>query len=242
MFAPKTAWIDGCAQKDPERIKLLENVLDEKTIVYIDFANVRGWMRRLGWNLDIRKLKDLLDSFAVIESRFYFGTFNGDNRSQKFMKLVHSCGFKVRTKPVKIMQLSIDVTSISSASPDILVNFIEPALLKMLRVEAIENLNNELRSLNKQGISSLECPKCNFDVEIGSDMRLDHHSNRAESFCLWSGDSDFHDPLEELLHAHRRATVVGTARHIASEINTLKAKGLKIFDLKKLREFIEKRA
>ena len=157
------------------------------------------------------------------------------------MKFVHSCGYKMRTKPVKVMQLSIDVTSISTISADILTNFIDPTLLKNLRVDAIEYLNNELRSLNKQGTLSLECLKCNFDVEIGSDMRLDNQSGRARSFCLWSGDSDFHDPLTELLHAHRKTSVVGTARHIAAEINGLKSKGLRIFDLKKLRELIEKK-
>jgi uncharacterized LabA/DUF88 family protein len=241
MYSPKTNWINACGQKFPDRIKFLETILDDTTIVYIDFANVRGWLKKLGWSIDLRKLKDLLDSFSVVESRFYFGTIHGDQGSEKFMKFVHSCGYKMRTKRVKIMKLSIDVTSISAGSPDILTNFIDGTLLKNLRVDVIQYLNNELKSMNKQGTLFLECPKCNFDVEIGSDMRLDNHLKRAQSFCLWSGDSDFHDPLTELLDDHKKVSVVGTARHIAAEINSLKGKGLNIFDLKKIREFIEKK-
>ena len=51
--------------------------------------------------------------------------------------------------------------------------------------------------MNKLGKTSLECWKCNFDVEIASDMRVDHMTKRADSFCLVSGDSDFADPLTE---------------------------------------------
>ena len=62
----------------------------------------------------------------------------------------------MRTKRVKLMQLSIDVTSISNRSPDILTNFIDGILLKNLRIDAIEYLNSELRAMNKQGKLYLE--------------------------------------------------------------------------------------
>ncbi|HEY4356413.1 MAG TPA: NYN domain-containing protein [Acidobacteriaceae bacterium] len=240
MFTPKTFPLEHFAARFPERIKQLESLLNEKTIVYIDYGNVRGWSRRLGWMIDLAKLKDFLNSFGVRQVWFYFGTYTGDSKSEKFMSFVHSQGFKVRTKHVKIMSLSIDVSSISNRSPDILTNFIDPVLLKNLRIESIEYLNDQLRAMNKQGRTWLECSKCNFDVEIASDMRLHHYMDEAENFCLWSGDSDFEDPLKELLDAHRTVSVVGTARHIASEINALKSRGLKIFDLKTLREFLEK--
>src|ERR1035438_6058224 len=173
MFQPKTPEIDALGKKFPDRVKLLEALLTDRTIVYIDYANVRGWSKRLGWSLDLRKLKDLLDSFGVIEVRFYFGTYVGEDRSQRFMTFVHKCGYRVRTKPVKIMRLSIDVTSISRRSPDILTNFISDTLIRELRVEVVEYLNEELHALNKQGKIHLEHPKCNFDIEIGSDMRVD---------------------------------------------------------------------
>src|ERR1035438_9111829 len=83
MFQPKTPEIDALGKKFPDRVKLLEALLTDRTIVYIDYANVRGWSKRLGWSLDLRKLKDLLDSFGVIEVRFYFGTYVGQDRSRR---------------------------------------------------------------------------------------------------------------------------------------------------------------
>lgn len=240
MFKPKTFPLQHFATALPERIASLEAVLTDKTIVYIDYGNVRGWKRRLGWEIDLKKLKDLFESFGVIDVRFYFGTIAGDSGSERFMTAVHRMGYTMRTKRLKKMLLSIDVTSISRQSPDILNNFINQTLLKNLRVEAIEYLNDELREMNKTGKTSLECWKSNFDVEIASDMRLDHLSKKADNFCLISGDSDFADPLTELLSDQRTVCVIGTVRHIASELNALKTRGLKIFDIKILREFIEK--
>lgn len=62
---------------------------------------------------------------------------------------------------------------------------------------------------------------------------------RAKCFCLWSGDSDFADTLNYLISEGKRVSIFGTAKRIASELNELKSKGVTIFDIKKLREFIE---
>jgi uncharacterized LabA/DUF88 family protein len=236
MFKAKTVELDALAKKFPERIKELEKLLDDKTIVYIDFANVNGSVRKLGWKVDLKKLKELLFSFGIIEARFYFGHYPGDQRSRGFITLAHKVGYIIRTKPRKVMHISIDVTSISKGSPDILSSFISDKLLKELRVEVVEYLNEELRVLNKAGKISIEEQKCNFDVEIGTDMRVE---KRAKSFCLWSGDSDFADTLNYLISEGMRISVFGTAKRIASELNELKSKGVTIYDLKKLREFIE---
>jgi uncharacterized LabA/DUF88 family protein len=240
MFRPSTAALQALAKKFPDRIVMLEGVLNDKTIVYIDFANVRGFCKRLGWQLDLKKLKALFDSFGVIEVRFYFGTFSKDLKSQRFMTFVHGAGYKVRTKQVKIMRCSIDVSSISEKSPDILANFIKEPLLRVLRVDAIEYLNKELKLLNRAGKTYVEQAKCNFDVEIASDMRLHHMLKRAEVFCLWSGDSDFADPVKELLNDRKKVSVFGTQRAIASELNELRPHGLEIVDVRKLRDFISR--
>lgn len=115
------------------------------------------------------------------------------------MTFVYKAGYKVRTKSVKTMQLSIDVSSISEKSPDILNNFIKDQLLEQLKIETIEYLNAELKLLNKAGLLSIEVRKCNFDVEIATDMRVECITGKAGSFCLWSGDSDFADTLKTLL-------------------------------------------
>ncbi|MFA5948075.1 MAG: hypothetical protein WC806_03825 [Candidatus Gracilibacteria bacterium] len=55
---------------------------------------------------------------------------------------------------------------------------------------------------------------------------------------LWSGDSDFHDPLLKLLSDGKKVIFFVTARRVARELNDLTNKGLIIFDIQKIRDFI----
>ena len=148
------------------------------------------------------------------------------------------CSYIVKTKVVKIMQLSIDVSGIPPNSPEILKNFIRTPLLKKLKVETIEFLNNQLKELNQQGILFVQDLKCNFDVEIGRDMLIDYEKNKIENFILWSGDSDFADPVNQLIEDNKKVVLFATARRVASELNELQEKGLFIFDIQKIRNFI----
>lgn len=218
MFNPKTDKIKMLAAHSAERIRELESIFSSKTNIYIDYANVRPWSTKLGWNVDPKRLKQFLDSFSNIKTiKFYHGTLVGDHDSEKFVSEVKSFGYVVKTKPVKIMRLSIDVSSIPRNSPDILKNFVRAPLLRVLKLEAIEYLNRELSDLNRQGKRLLEDRKCNFDVEIGRDMLLDYSTEGIENFVLWSGDSDFADPLRQLLADGKRVYIFATARRIASE-------------------------
>ena len=124
IFKPKTERIKLLAEKYPHRIRELEGMLNRRTNVYIDFANIRPWANKLGWHIDLKRLKQLLDSFDTIRTvRFYHGTLAGDAESEAFAHDVTRLGYDLKTKPVKIMRLSIDVSSIPSNSPDILKNF-----------------------------------------------------------------------------------------------------------------------
>jgi uncharacterized LabA/DUF88 family protein len=134
------------------------------------------------------------------------------------------------------MNLSINVSSISLQSPDILRSFMSETIIRALTVKAIEYLNQQLLDLNKQGKLSLEVRKCNFDVEIASDMRIDHALGKAQTYCLWSGDSDFAHPILQLLEAGRKVVVV--ARGVTAELNELKPAGLVIHDIRKLKDVI----
>jgi len=221
----------------PDRLAELKKLLVGDTHVYIDYANTRKACERLGWRINLQKLKNLLDSVGTVKScRFYFGTISGEAKSSGFMARVRKTGFEVRTKSVKLFDLSIDVSSVSSQSPDILRSFINPALIRSLKVEAIEYLNQQLLDLNKQGVFSLEMRKCNFDVEIATDMRLDNALKKARTYCLWSGDSDFADPILQLLEDGKNAVVI--APHVSSELNALRPEGLVIYDLRKLKDLI----
>ncbi len=239
MFKAKTDRIGKLAKKYPDRIEELEGIFNKKTNIYIDFANVIRWQDKLRWHIDLKRLKQFLDSFKNIEKiKFYNGKLERDEKSFIILEEAEKCGYIVKTKPVKIMKLSIDVSSIQSNSPEILKDFIRAPLLKKLKVEAIEFLNNQLRELNQQGILSVQDLKCNFDVEIGRDMLIDYERNGIEDFVLWSGDSDFADPINQLLEDDKKVVLFSTARKIASELNKLREKGLFIFDIQKIRNFI----
>ena len=92
--------------------------------------------------------------------------------------------------------------------------------------------------MNERGILFLQDLKCNFDVEIGRDMLLDYEKNNIETFILWSGDSDFYNPLKQLLEDKKRVIIFATARRIATELSRLKEEGLFVFDIQKIRNFI----
>ena len=234
MFNPKTPELATFQKTYPGRVSKLETFFDAPTGVYIDYANARQRLGSASWQIDLCKLKALLDSFGTVTcQKFYFGTLCGDKKSEGFIHRVKKIGFDVQTKPVKIMDISIDATSISTGSPDILQHFISPGLLRSLKLDAIEYLNDQLRDLNKQGITKLKERKCNFDVEIGTAMRLDNHLKQSENFCLWSGDSDFANTVECLLDDKRKVTVFGTGGKISYELNGLRSKGLEIFDVRK---------
>lgn len=239
MFEPKTERIKEIADRNPELIKRLDGIFDTSTRIYIDYANVRPWSAKLQWHIDLKRLKQFLDSFDTIEAiNFYNGYLDGDDRSKAEIEEIENRKYVVRTKPVKILRFPIDVSSIPKDSTALLDQFIRRALLRKYEVGTIEYLNERFRDMNKKGEYYIEDRKCNFDVEIGVDMLLDYEKNGTETFVLWSGDSDFADPLERLLKAGKKVVLFGTAGRISSELNALREAGLQIFDVFHLKEFI----
>lgn len=235
MFRPKTGKIEKLAKDYPKAIKELESIFVGKTNIYIDFANVLGWQDKLKWHIDLKRLKQFLDSFDNIDSvKFYYGTLAGDSFSGNIAKDAKKYKYDFKTKPVKIMKLSIDVSSITKNSPILLENFIRKPLLSKFNLETIEYLNEKLKDLNDKGIKYIEDRKCNFDVEIGRDMLIDY-KNDIESFILWSGDSDFADPVIQLLNDNKNVVIFATARRVSTELAETK---VNIFDIKKIKEFI----
>jgi len=239
MFKAGNKKIEEIAAQKEKVIKQLESLLVGRVNVYIDYANVRPWSERLGWHIDLKRLKRFLDSFNNFNTvKFYYGILKGDRESEKRIDEVKRLGYEARTKFVKIMNISIDASSIDPQSPALLKSFIRYALLKKYDIETIEFLNSKFKEMNKKGNYSIKDQKCNFDVEIGSDMLIDKEKNDIECFVLWSGDSDFHDPVTDLLDSGKKVVLFATSRVVSSELNELKSKGLFIFDIKKIKDFI----
>jgi hypothetical protein len=238
QFQPKTSRVDRLAKAFPYVVGEFEAILDRKTSIYLDYANVRAWSERLGWHVDLKRLYQLFDSFACPKKFcFYYGTMQGDHESEELIKNTTVQGYEVTTKPVKRIRISIDASSISSGSPDILRNFITRPLLESLSVKQIEELNGHLKALNGQGTLYFEDLKCNFDVEISTQMLLDLNSG-TEGFILWSCDGDFADTILKLLNDGKQVVAVGLAGRFAKELNQLRPAGLRFYEVKRLREFL----
>lgn len=239
MFIPKTKKIEEIAKSKQDAIRQLQSIFDAKTRVYIDYANVRPWSEKLGWHIDLKRLKQFLDSFGTIESvNFYNGYLQDNERSAKEKQEIENCKYVLHTKPVKIMRFSINAARVPSDSTALLDRFIRRALLRRYEIGTIEYLNGRFTDMNKKGEYFIEDRKCNFDVEIGVDMLLDCERNSAETFVLWSGDSDFADSIEKLMNAGKRVVLFATARKVSKELSLLVGKGLLIFDIQKIRDFI----
>ena len=239
MFTPKTQRIENIAKDKQEAISQLESIFSAKTRVYIDYANVRPWSGKLGWHIELKRLKQFLDSFDTVEVvNFYNGYLAGNERSEKEKAEAENNKYFLRTKPVKIMNFSINASSILPDSTVLLDQFVRRALLKKYEIATIEYLNERFNDMNKKGEYFIEDMKCNFDVEIGVDMLLDCERNSAETFILWSGDGDFADPVEKLISAGKKVILFATARKVSKELSALTTKGLMIFDIQKIRDFI----
>lgn len=244
MFKTESPLIKQFAKKKPKIIKLLKSFFGKNSTMYVDYANVLGLTKNdiSPWNFDIRKLDKFLKCFDGIKlRRLYYGREVNNRGSELIQTIVkEQTGFILKTKDVKHIRINIDMSGIPKESVQILKSFIDPVFLKKLNMEDIEYLNNILRRANKEGVSTIEKRKCNFDVEIARDMDRDLNDG-YENFILWSNDSDFVDPVEELLEQGKSVTVFAPRGKVTSEFNKLKEnKGLNIFDSSSLREILKR--
>ena len=72
MFHPKTDKIAHVASFFPQRMSDLETIFGTRVAVYIDYANIYHWRKKLGWQFDIRRMKQFLDSFDSIEKTYFY--------------------------------------------------------------------------------------------------------------------------------------------------------------------------
>jgi len=87
LFLPKTERLKKLSKLFPKRIKELEKIFNKRTGVYIDYANVFHWSKKLNWHVDLKRLKQLLDSFKMVQKvRFYNGFLQGDKVSRELIK------------------------------------------------------------------------------------------------------------------------------------------------------------
>lgn len=236
---PPSSNLEKLYSATPQKVDEFISLLNGETILYIDYANIRPWSEKLGWHIDLKRFKQLLNAIdQVTKARIYYGTLTGDTASENLINELQSLKYEVTTKPVKKLRLSIDARSIPDIDPSLLKDLIRRPLMHELTIREIKYLNGLLYNLNAQGKLFLEDKKCNFDVEIGRDMLLDYKDTKTDTYVLCGGDSDFEGPVKQLLDDGKKVILLATARRVSRELSDLEKDGLIMFELRKLKEFI----
>lgn len=77
-----------------------------KIKVYIDGANMFYTQKKLGWILDWKKTKNLMEKEKeVLDWRYYVGVKKDDEGMRKYLKYLNAIGFTTFTKPLKKIKL-----------------------------------------------------------------------------------------------------------------------------------------
>ena len=97
----------------------INNYLKGKILVVIDAANLESSVKSLGWWIDYTKLKNLFDKNKLVEIRDYCVAHYTDNQN-KFFAFLKRNGFKLITKPLKIIKApEIETGDIRKANFDV---------------------------------------------------------------------------------------------------------------------------
>lgn len=80
-------------------------MIKPKAHVYVDGANIFYTQKNLGWNVDWKKMLELISKdFDVVETRYYTGIKNNDEKMKKYLHRLRNIGIKTITKPLKIIR------------------------------------------------------------------------------------------------------------------------------------------
>lgn len=142
--------------------------LKGKILVCIDWANVYGWFKGLGWKIDPEKLFKYLKSYPeVVDIKFYYGT-DDNAKSKKFLEEIKGIGFNLRTKDVKLVPVNLDKTYLKTLFGEV------KALLDNAK-QANSQMSNKLYDLMRK-IEDLPLPEIDYPeyhtVEVAGEKQL----------------------------------------------------------------------
>jgi len=200
--------------------------LKGKTLVIIDWANVYGWSKRLGWNIDIKKLFDYLKSYEEIcDIRFYFGKEPSNPKSESFHRKIKKTGYTLISKEVKWIPVEIDT------------NYFKKSIKNTLAKQGFKKdfFKKFFEQLQKD--QNLRRRKCDFDCEIAIDVMK--RMKEFKCLILFSGDGDYAALIREAIKHKKQAIVVALRDALGKEYNQIK-RGLFICNVEKIRKDIEK--
>ena len=90
------------------------------TLVYIDWANVYGWQKKLKWRIDTRKLVEYFKTYSEVRKiNLYFGTdiTQGSKDFISLMRRWEDRVFQVVTKSVKYVPVEVVTNNTEQISP-----------------------------------------------------------------------------------------------------------------------------
>jgi len=181
-----------------------------KIFCFVDYGNVNYWYENderdwdgntlaKGYKLfvDIEKLADFILGFAD-QKRFYYGWNPRKKQNWHIAIKAEKCGFIKNTKPMQ---------------------FIKHYLSDGEHAE--DGFNNSEIKKDTAGKAYIEIPKSNFDVEISVDAL--RSLEKYDTFCLFSGDSDFAYLAQYLKKKGKKIIVVASGQvfHTLKELADL---------------------
>lgn len=189
--------------------------INQQTVifVYLDLTNMLHWQDALGWKFRIEDVISQLFSFHNIkEIKVYYGKNERDPKnSEAFHNRIRKTGAILRTKPEKFISKSIKEEM-----------FFQHKTLTLFDKSIKDKIQGLIEELQKAGMTAIEEPKCNFDVEIAMDILDD--AEEFTSILLFSGDSDLRSPLQRLKVKGKKIGIVGVRGKVARELHEIKDK------------------
>ena len=174
-----------------------------RSIVFVDYANVKSWCKERDVLLDLADLQKVFSLAGVAAFRFYYGTDTKQNGQSGFFEALERMGYVVITKPVQYFRVAL---------LEILRRPVNRRWMDALPSGIRDGLLASARSLDAEGIV-LHQPKANFDVEITIDALAG--IDTYDTFVLFSGDGDF-APLIKKFSASGKRTIVISGRKMLS--------------------------
>ncbi len=184
--------------------------LKGKTAVFIDWANVYGWKKSLKKEVDPEKLFGYFKKYPQVEEiNFYYGE-DKHPKSKKFLKKMKQIGFRIISKEVKYIPVSLDSSHFRNIAKEVKTSL---AAISTLKTEEVEKL---LQILSKKILRR----KCDFDIEIVMDVY--RCLQTINTYILCSGDGDF-APLYNLLITLKKQVIIIFAHgHLGKEVYQIK--------------------
>ena len=180
-----------------------KDIKQNRTLVIIDYANIKSWLRDKNLFIDLEILKQALVEIGVKDIRFYYGKDEKNIGIQKFFDTIEKFGFVLITKPVQYFRIKFSELIKQKNNSSLVDKLSEKLQLLFLK---------EIDNLEKANLTFLQ-PKANFDVEITVDVleRIDSYDN----FILFSGDGDFVFLVEKIQEYGKQVIAISGRKYFS---------------------------